>query len=268
MVDHVTMGSCAVLPSLRSDHDVDCGDFVLIRYFQKFQIPSFTAPSLSPTCALSHDRLVSFGRFPMGAMKRSRSETHSIASGRVLRSSKRASISNETFPCPYVGCGQAFSSQISLKRHIPEHNGDKPIRCSVRGCQERFASLSEKQSHLQDAHNIQMLSQATLRKRKARDPQALNLSSHISDDVEDDAAKLNADDPSASGPAPKNDGASHQSDDSEESVGALETEASDIAANATYLASQMKIARVRFSYTVCFSMCFVVANILLISTSE
>lgn len=50
---------------------------------------------------------------------------------------------SETFVCRWIGCkvfDRASCSRSWLERHVLSHGGNKPFRCIVDGCGQRFSS--------------------------------------------------------------------------------------------------------------------------------
>ena len=63
---------------------------------------------------------------------------------------------SEKFICHWTGCkvyGRPSSSQTWLERHVLIHSGDKPFRCIVAGCGQRFTSQSGLERHVNGHFN-------------------------------------------------------------------------------------------------------------------
>lgn len=54
--------------------------------------------------------------------------------------------------CPFQNCNREFTER-GLRIHIRSHQASEPIPCSVTDCRQTFATISEKNAHVQAAHN-------------------------------------------------------------------------------------------------------------------
>lgn len=63
--------------------------------------------------------------------------------------------SKKKYNCPY--CPKVMSSPSKLKKHIFSHTGERPFKCTVKGCNKRYMCKSHLNSHL---HIHEMKNQA------------------------------------------------------------------------------------------------------------
>lgn len=131
---------------------------------------------------------------------------------------RRTRSQSQRHICRFESCGATLSSAAALTAHETAHDADKPLQCTSTGCTARFATSADREEHMGVAHRK--------RRRKRRRS-------------EDNGAVLALEEeqlPEEEGDIDVKNGAADKE---------AESEANEIVENAAYLASQMKIARVR-----------------------
>lgn len=149
-----------------------------------------------------------------------------------MTTKRRRSSRINKFPCPFTYCGVILQSEAAIKTHEAAHNADKPLVCSVKGCSERFATVADREAHVRAMH---------VKRQSLRNVNPVNDSILA---VGDEPVLFSQDTVTTQEGEP-------QQDDKD-----IQRDAEEIVTNAEYLASQMRIARVRCLFFISY-MCIV-----------
>lgn len=139
-------------------------------------------------------------------------------SKRRTRSSSRQD--ERKFICRFERCTVSLATELQREVHEKTHQADKPLQCEESACNERFATSTEYEEHGKIAH---------LRRRSKRRKTNNGGALLAYDDVHHEKQEIHG-------------------EDGEVEVPDFDTvkDANEIVENAVYLASQMRIARVRY----------------------